>query len=280
MAKLIPGIVAIMVVGAVVSAKADQSDVERVIGAKYPAYRTALLDYIKLVGMQPPIGEPAPRTRDEWEKRRGEIRSKILESLGLSPLPPRTALRPRIMGTLDRAEYRVEKVVFESRPRFHVTCSLYIPTGRKLPAPAILCPHGHSADGKAAYYQNLYISLAKKGYVVLAPDCRGYGETYDPRGAYQGESEYLAVTDSVLLGRHLFGMRLYDAIRSADYLRTRAEVDGLGQEFTAEQAKETFGEVLETCSSAGEFAGLVVIAADTPYSGKCAVDWLRERPGD
>ena len=45
--------------------------------------------------------------------------------------------------------YRVEKVVYESRPRFHVSANLYIPTRDGRPFPGVLFQMGHSDNGKA-----------------------------------------------------------------------------------------------------------------------------------
>jgi len=214
---LLMEVMAIMVLGTAGSTEADRTEVERLISAENPAYRTVLLDYIKLAGMHRPPGRPAPGTRKVWENRRREIRSKFLESLGLSPLPRRTALKARITGVLDRPGYRVEKLVFESRPRFYVTSNLYIPKGRKLPAPAILCPHGHRPDAKGSKYQELYIGLAKKGYVVLALDGVGFGERWQTGHRCQA-APYVG-------GQCIAGLEIWDNIRALDYLCSRPEVD-------------------------------------------------------
>ena len=45
--------------------------------------------------------------------------------------------------------YRLEKVVYESQPGFHVAANLYIPTTGKPPYPGVLFQMGHSTNGKA-----------------------------------------------------------------------------------------------------------------------------------
>ena len=60
----------------------------------------------------------------------------------------RTPLNARTVATLDRDGYRIEKVMFESRPGFHVTGLLHLPVTPG-PHPAVLVPCGHSANGKA-----------------------------------------------------------------------------------------------------------------------------------
>ena len=66
-------------------------------------------------------------------------------------------------------------MIFESRPRHHVTSNLYLPDGQG-PFPGVLVPCGHSDNGKAAEtYQRICILLAKNGMAraVLRPDRAG-----------------------------------------------------------------------------------------------------------
>ena len=50
------------------------------------------------------------RTLDDWQQRAIGIRRHILACAGLSPLPEKTPLKPRIFGRIERADYTVEKV--------------------------------------------------------------------------------------------------------------------------------------------------------------------------
>jgi hypothetical protein len=54
-------------------------------------------------------------------------------------LPERTPLNPVIVRVLEREGYRIESLMFESRPNFWVTGSLYMPAG-KGPFPGIISP--------------------------------------------------------------------------------------------------------------------------------------------
>ena len=56
----------------------------------------------------------AIKTPEDIARRQKELRAFFLRSLG--DLPERTPLNPRVVGTLQRDGYRVEKVIFESRP--------------------------------------------------------------------------------------------------------------------------------------------------------------------
>lgn len=171
-------------------------------------------------------------TREHVLERQKSVVAELWKMLG-GPLD-KTPLRPRIVGTVERPGYRIEKVSFESRPRLHVTANLYVPTGpgRK---PGILGPLGHSTNGKAwPSYQKLFSNLARKGYVVLAYDPFGQGERIEYPGSRPGqtaiggggtsEHEY-AGRRLILLGANFGLFRAWDGIRGIDYLLTRAEVD-------------------------------------------------------
>ena len=68
----------------------------------------------------------------------------------LGERPERTPLNARVVGTLDRGDYRIEKIIFESRPGFYVTANLYLPAGGRGPYPAILFPLGHETRREGA----------------------------------------------------------------------------------------------------------------------------------
>ncbi|MBN1442142.1 MAG: acetylxylan esterase, partial [Planctomycetes bacterium] len=84
-----------------------------------------------------------------WETRAAQVRRQILVAAGLWPMPPRTPLEPVIHGRIDRGEYTIEKVFFQSLPGLYVTGSLYRPSADGGPKrPAVLSPHGHWASGR------------------------------------------------------------------------------------------------------------------------------------
>src|SRR5437867_12926222 len=65
------------------------------------------------------------RTAADWERRRAQVRASLSRVLGT--LPERTLLRPRVMGTVESEGFRIEKIVFESRPGLYVTGCLVLP---------------------------------------------------------------------------------------------------------------------------------------------------------
>src|SRR2546425_13281268 len=89
-----------------------------------------------------------PASKAAWEKRAERVRRQILVSQGLWPMPTKAPLNPVIHGKIDRGEYTVEKVYFESAPGFLVTGNLYRPKNVKGKVPGILFAHGHWQDAR------------------------------------------------------------------------------------------------------------------------------------
>ncbi|MBD3673153.1 MAG: prolyl oligopeptidase family serine peptidase [Planctomycetaceae bacterium] len=173
----------------------------------------------------------ALRTKADAEAYVKQVQARARESFG--PFPERTPLNARITGVVERDEYKIEKLIFESRPGFLVTANLYLPKGRPFPAPAVVGTCGHSNNGKAAgAYQSFSQGLAKQGYVCLIYDPISQGE----RLQYPDENLTSKIRPGV--GEHLYGgnpqflvgeflgmWRAWDGIRALDYLLTREEVD-------------------------------------------------------
>lgn len=160
--------------------------------------------------------------------------------------PERTPLNPRVIGKLKGDGFHVENVIYESWPGHHVTANLYLPN-TKPPYPGVLVPCGHSHDGKAAAaYQRACILLAKNGMAALCYDPIGQGERYQvlseqPNEFFRGGSRYrpphprvqyyctaehtLMSVSSIPLGGNSARYRIWDGMRSIDYLISRPEID-------------------------------------------------------
>lgn len=171
------------------------------------------------------------RTEADVRARIEKVRSKVWNLIGGQF--EKTPLKPQIVGTVDRSDYRIEKVIFESLPEVFVTANLYIPKNHKPPYPGIIVPLGHSDIGKSFYYyQYVCQSLAREGYVVLPFDPFGQGERQQYLYPRTGKSHYGPTGEHDQAGRPmlLFGSqfeqyRTWDGIRAVDYLLSRPEVD-------------------------------------------------------
>jgi cephalosporin-C deacetylase-like acetyl esterase len=175
----------------------------------------------------------AIRTPEQVRERQQYVRERILAQIG--GLPEKTPLRPQITGTLQREGYRIEKLIFESQPNYFVTANLYLPERGAPPFPAVVGVAGHSAAGKAAaFYQTVWISLARRGFVVLAFDPMGQGERSEYFDIDLGRSKLggggtrehtMAGVQCLLTGTTFARHEIWDGIRAVDYLVERKDVD-------------------------------------------------------
>lgn len=170
------------------------------------------------------------KTVEAAERRKQLVREKILELIG--GLPNYSGpLNAKVTGRIEKPDYIIENVVFESLPRLWVTANLYRP---KAPGrfPGILISLGHWDQGKLAE-QSLAANFAKKGFVALAYDPIGQGErvvAYDPllkesAGAWSTEQHIQLGAQSLLVGQSIARYMIWDAMRALDYLVSRPEVE-------------------------------------------------------
>lgn len=181
-----------------------------------------------------------------WRLRAEYLHQQVLIAAGLWPMPPKTPLNAAVYGKLDKGDYTIEKVHFESYPGFFVTGNLYRPKGRKGPFPAVLSPHGHWNNGRlyeapdkvvaqqiqgkwetdpnAAKYplQARAANLAKLGCVVFFYDMVGYADA-DPE-RFPHRNTYRDV-DSDLHLLSVFGLQTWDSIRALDFVTSLSDVD-------------------------------------------------------
>jgi len=173
----------------------------------------------------------ALHTREDALSYVKSCQTRIRQCFG--PVPDKTPLNARTTRVIERDAYRIENVVFESRPGYFVTANLYIPKDRKPPMPGVVGTCGHSLNGKASEaYQSFAQGLARMGYVVLIFDPVGQGErlqylTPDLKSRYKGGvGEHIQMgNQQVLIGEFLGAWFAWDGVRALDYLLTREEVD-------------------------------------------------------
>ena len=164
------------------------------------------------------ISERVPRSAAEVRQRQQELRRDLLDKLGLDPLPPRTPLKANIHGTIEKRDYVIEKITYESRPRHVVPALLYRPKDAQGPVPAVISAIGHWSYGKSSEKPQLRgIGLAKHGYAVLAIEAVGAWERRIP-GNREGFEPLVA-------GGCIAGHEVWDIMRGADYLESRPDID-------------------------------------------------------
>lgn len=233
---------AVLLSSAVVSAGEPAAEVRRVMPAGQLPPDERLQPLRTLRDAYHPW-QPA-ETKAEWERQAEQLRQRILVSNGLWPLPAKTPLQPVIHGTIDRGEYTVEKVFFQSLPGHYVTGHLYRPKPGKEKRPGVLCPHGHWPSGRfydageqkaqqqiaagaeqhalAARYplQARMAQLARMGCVVFHYDMVGYADSraIDHRSGFTDAAAGLHLQNTM-------GLQTWNSIRALDFLLSLDEVD-------------------------------------------------------
>jgi dienelactone hydrolase len=170
------------------------------------------------------------RSKEEWLHRAAELKKQILVSAGLWPAPSKKPIEATIFGKVDRDDYTVEKVYFESYPGFYVTGNLYRPKNVTGKIPAVLCPHGHWIYGRLENQQlnsgpARAASFARQGYVAFSYDMVGYNDSAAISHRFAAGHRENIVDRESLWSVNLLGLQLWNSIRSVDFLLTLPEVD-------------------------------------------------------
>jgi cephalosporin-C deacetylase-like acetyl esterase len=190
-----------------------------------------LVDQVRLAEAEGNRLRAQVHSPEDAAKYVASCRERAKECFG--PLPEKTPLHAKVTKVTERDTYRIENVIFQSRPGFWVTANLYVPKDRKGKAPGVVGTCGHSANGKAAEaYQYFAQGLARLGYISLIFDPIGQGERlqYSAPGRKSkwssGVSEHIQMgNQQSLVGEFLGTWFAWDGIRALDYLLSREEVD-------------------------------------------------------
>lgn len=192
----------------------------------------------------------------EWNARAPQLRTQLRVALGLLPEPTKTPINAVIHSPVDRPEYTVSRVYFESMPGHFVTGSLYRPKGKTGPLPAVLSPHGHWNNGRFHEYsekevrdeiavgserflkggryplQSRCVQLARMGCVVFFYDMIGYADSVqlDHRPGVReamntAENWGFFSPQAELRLQSMAGLQTWNSIRALDFLCSLPEVD-------------------------------------------------------
>ncbi len=166
------------------------------------------------------------KTKEAWEQERPRLMGEYFQMLGLSPLPEKTPLNATVTRTLDRGEYFVDMVHYQSRPGLYVTGNLYRPArttaGEKFPAILYVCGHsGRGRNGNKTAFQSHGAWLARHGYVCLVIDTLQLGEIAGVHHGTYRETRWWWLTR----GYTPAGVECWNGVRGIDYLVSRTDVD-------------------------------------------------------
>jgi dienelactone hydrolase len=176
-------------------------------------------------------------TRADWERYRDVRLQALRASLGTFPPAPGD-LKTRVTRTLDGDGYRIEDLVFESRPGLLVTANLYLPRDLPRSMPGILVCHSHHNPKTQGELQDMGMTWARLGAAVLVMDQLGHGERrqhpFRDAGSYPypfrpGRQDYYFRYNVGLqlhtIGDSLMGWMVWDLWRGVDLLLARPGVD-------------------------------------------------------
>lgn len=193
---------------------------------------------LRLAATAPPEACPVDALAPGFDDYRDRVRVRLHDLLGEWPQP--VPLDIEVLEHDDAGPYRRERIVFDSEATMSVPAYLLVPHERTEPGPAVLAIHGHGAgksmvcgldggnDEQGAemreYHGDYAHQLACRGFVVLAPDLRGFGEREDwnPPDHYQCDWNLVSAT---LAGANPLAQNLHDLRCSLDVLAQHPLVD-------------------------------------------------------
>ena len=192
------------------------------------------------LGLGAPPRFPVPDDAALFDEWRVQFRAALRDVLGMENIPRTEELHARVTDETNAEQYIRERVELESEPGTWVPAFVLRPEQRANP-PVVLFLHGHG-PGKsllagvpltpelaamADEYGDVAGQLVRRGYAVIIPDQRGFGELMHAEDVALGlpyscprlQPERLAA------GRTLIGERVHDTMRWIDYARQRADLD-------------------------------------------------------
>lgn len=175
---------------------------------------------------------------EQWQRR---LRAKLTEIIGGFPergAPPEAQL----LETTEFPRYTRERLVFETRPGVSLLAYALLPK-TAAPHAAMICIPGHGrgvddivgidekgADrtNKSGYQHDFAIQAVEHGMAAIAIEPVGFGCRRDPiakrRGAGNSSCQPAAGA-ALLLGETMVAWRVFDVMRTIDWIQTRKDLD-------------------------------------------------------
>ncbi|AIQ47286.1 hypothetical protein R70723_16360 [Paenibacillus sp. FSL R7-0273] len=177
-------------------------------------------------------------TRDE---QREWLMGRLKQALGEFP-EASAPLNPVLLERIAYKDFILERISYSTEEALHVPVIVLVPKTGSGPWPAVLACHGHGngqldAAGLNSDYRELEepgihnrfaVQLVKQGMIVVIPEILGFGVRRVAEEMKNGSSPSSCstlVSQLMLFGRTLAGMRVYEAMRAVDYLSMRKDSD-------------------------------------------------------
>ena len=163
----------------------------------------------------------------------------------LGKLPQKRPLDVTVLAEVQRDGYKRLKIEYSVDDNFRAPAYILIPDNANSKSAAVIALTGHGygvadivgltesgeekpADGDPGYQKNFAIALAKRGFIVAAPELFGFGELMlapNDKHRRDGSSCFMLSTQLLMYQKTMAGMRVWQAERMLDYLLERGDVD-------------------------------------------------------
>jgi dienelactone hydrolase len=181
-------------------------------------------------------------TRDDAAAWQAKLRAKLTDLLGGFPAE-REPLRPAVVDVREFPGYRREKVLFDTRAGLSAVAYVLVPRDAAAPLATVVCVPGHGRGvddivgidekgqdrrDKSGYQHDFALQAVEAGLAVVALEPIAFGARRDPITARKGLGTNAcqpAAGGALLLGETMIGWRVWDVMRTIDYIATRPELD-------------------------------------------------------
>jgi dienelactone hydrolase len=176
---------------------------------------------------------------EAWQKK---LRGKVAELVGGFP-KAKTPLEPQTLEVRDFPGYRREKFVITTQPGMALLGYLLTPASGAGPHATMICVPGHGRGvddvvgiddkgkertDKAGYMHDFALQVVEAGMAAVAIEPIAFGCRRDERTKKRGLGNSACQPTAgaaLLLGETMIGWRVYDVMRTVDWIETRKELD-------------------------------------------------------
>ena len=176
---------------------------------------------------------------EAWQKA---FRAKVVELVGGFPPQPHP-LSPQTLEVTEFPDYRREKFVIQTRPGLMLLGVLLTPKTGAAPFPTVISVPGHGRGiddvigvdetGKTqSNEKNIYhdhaLQAVRQGMAAVALENMAFGCRRDANAKQKSLNGSLCqptAGSALLLGETMVGWRVYDVMRTMDWIATRKELD-------------------------------------------------------
>ncbi|MFI4912675.1 MAG: BNR-4 repeat-containing protein [Sedimentisphaeraceae bacterium JB056] len=159
----------------------------------------------------------------QWQQ---SLRSELIKMLALPKCKDRSVFNEKIEIVYEDLVHKRYYIEFDALEGERIVGYLLTPKNMEPPYPVMICLQGHlkrgiegSIDPEAAGGRSIAIDAVRNGWAALAIEQKGFGRR-------KGETDCNHVALSAILrGENLTGKRVFDVIRTIDFVFSREELD-------------------------------------------------------